>query len=136
MNGDRHRNRSLICAIRGPIMLITIGVLFTLDHFTQYTFWDKTWPVLIIVIGLLSLMRRGLEPAPPTSPTAPFPPPQYAYPQYPPPAGGGSYAQSPYAQPAPEPAAPSKGGFGTSAPQSTSTESRPAQPPANGENPL
>jgi len=135
MNGDRRRDRSLVCAIRGPILLITIGVLFTLDHFTQYTFWDKTWPVLIIVIGLLSLMRRGLDPAPPPPPPAPFPPPQYAYPQYPPPQTGGSYSQSSYAQPAPTPASPAKGGFGSSAPQST-TEQPPAQPPANGENPL
>ena len=59
MRGECRRDRSLISAIKGPIMLITIGILFTLDHFTQYTFWDKTWPVLIIVVGLLSLMRRG-----------------------------------------------------------------------------
>jgi hypothetical protein len=134
MNGDRRRDRSLICAIRGPIMLITVGVLFTLDHFTQYTFWDKTWPVLIIVVGLLGLVRRGFAPEPPPPPVAPFPPPQYAYPQYPPPPSGGGYSHSQYSQPTPGPAAPSKGGFGSSAPQST-TEPKPA-PPANGENPL
>jgi hypothetical protein len=112
MRGDRKRDRSLICAIRGPIMLITVGVLFTLDHFTQYTFWDKTWPVLIIVVGLLSLMRRGLEPAEPPPPPPVFPPPQYAYPQYPAPQPSGGYSQSPYAQPA---SGPAKGGFGGSA---------------------
>ena len=128
MRGDRNRDRSLICAIRGPIMLITVGILFTLDHFTQYTFWDKTWPVLIIVVGLLSLMRRGFDPAAPPPEAPSFPPPQYAYPhpQYPPQTGG--YSQSPYAQPVPGPA---KGGFGSSAPPKpdaaqTTTESKPS----------
>jgi hypothetical protein len=129
MRGDRQRDPSLIGAIRGPILLITIGVLFTLDHFVPNWGFDKTWPVLIIVIGLLSLMRRGLAPAPPPAPPT-FPPPQYAYPQYPPPAAGGSYTQSPYSQPVPPP--PAKGGFGTTAPQSAAEP----QPPAKEGNPL
>jgi len=112
MNG----NRSLVCAIRGPITLITVGVLFALNNFTPYGF-DKTWPVLLIVFGLLSLMRRGLEPAPPQAPPPPpnFPPPPYGYP--PPPPQQGSYSQSTYA-------APAKGGFGSSAPP------RPDVPPS------
>ena len=47
---------SLVRAIRGPITLITLGVLFALDNFTGYHF-SQTWPVLLIVFGLLSLMR-------------------------------------------------------------------------------
>ena len=58
---------SIMRAIRGPITLITVGVLFALNNFTPYSF-DKTWPVLLIVFGLLSLLKRGLEPAPPRSP--------------------------------------------------------------------
>lgn len=46
-----------ICAIRGPIILITVGTLFAMDHFTPYGF-HQTWPVLLIVVGLLSLIRR------------------------------------------------------------------------------
>jgi cell wall-active antibiotic response 4TMS protein YvqF len=48
----------LNCAIRGPITLITIGTLFALDHFTRYGF-DRTWPILLIVFGLLSLLCRA-----------------------------------------------------------------------------
>jgi hypothetical protein len=101
---ERGKDPSIVRAIRGPITLITVGALFALNNFTQYTF-DRTWPVLLIVFGLLSLLRRGIEPAPPQPPPVAFPPPQY---NFPPPQGG--YAQSTYAH---EP--PAKGGFGSSA---------------------
>ena len=45
-------------AVRGPIALITVGTLFAFDHLTPYGF-GRTWPVLLIVIGLLSLIGRG-----------------------------------------------------------------------------
>ena len=48
----------LACAIRGPVTLITVGALFALDHFTRYGVW-RTWPVLLIVFGVLSLLCRG-----------------------------------------------------------------------------
>ena len=84
------RPRSLVRAIRGPITLITLGVLFALNNFTQYRF-EQTWPVLLIVFGLLSLVRRSFEP--------PRPPRQGPYGYQPPPPGGysqGSYSQSQY----------------------------------------
>jgi hypothetical protein len=110
MNGNSH---ATIRAIRGPVTLITIGALFALNNFTRYGF-DQTWPVILIVFGLLSLLRRGTQPAgPANAPNMPAPPPY----SYPPPGG---YSQSPYAGgPAPTPDAPAgtaKGGFGTSAP--------------------
>ena len=49
--------RSLIAAIRGPIMLITIGTLFALDHLTSFTF-ARTWPAILIILGLLGLAER------------------------------------------------------------------------------
>lgn len=54
-------NPSLMQAIRGPIVLITVGVLFTIDHFGNYAF-HRTWPVLLIVIGVLKLLERGNRP--------------------------------------------------------------------------
>jgi cell wall-active antibiotic response 4TMS protein YvqF len=44
-------------AVRGPIILITVGSLFALDHFTPWTF-QQTWPVILIVVGLLTLAGR------------------------------------------------------------------------------
>ena len=58
MNGN---NPSLMHAIRGPIMLITVGVLFALNQMTDLTF-GKTWPALLIVLGLLSLGDRFTRP--------------------------------------------------------------------------
>src|SRR5579872_4559572 len=108
----RGSERPMIRAIRGPITLITVGVLFALNNFTPYRF-DQTWPVILIVFGLMSLLGRSVEriqgppprPFPPTGFQAPPPPPPPYQPQ-------GSYAQSPYAQPT----GTAKGGFGTSAP--------------------
>jgi hypothetical protein len=96
-----------VTAIRGPMTLITVGALFVLNNFAGIGF-SKTWPVLLIVFGLLSLLRRSVPPAavPPPS----FPPPNYTYNPPPPPAGGG-YTGSTYSQPE-----PSRGGFGASAP--------------------
>jgi hypothetical protein len=111
MNVD---DRSLICALRGPLTLITLGVLFALNNFTPWGF-QQTWPVLLIVFGLLSLMRRAAAPPRPY-PAGPTPPPPYqAAPPYTP---TGSYRQSQYGEPAPgpqsAPSGPAKGGFGTS----------------------
>ena len=55
MNGNKPT--TLITAIRGPIILITIGVLFALDHMTRFTF-NRSWPAILIVVGLLSLGDR------------------------------------------------------------------------------
>lgn len=48
-----------VAAIRGPVILITIGVLFAIDYSAGIPF-GKTWPVLLIVVGGLHLFgRRG-----------------------------------------------------------------------------
>jgi hypothetical protein len=52
----------VVRAVRGPIILITVGTLFALNNFTTLGF-SQTWPVLLIVIGLLSLLGRTARPA-------------------------------------------------------------------------
>jgi hypothetical protein len=79
--------------LRGPVMVITVGVLFALNNFTPYRF-DETWPVLIIVAGLVSLLGRAVAPPPmvPPPPYTTYQPPQT------PPAAAGGYRQTPYSQ--------------------------------------
>jgi len=56
-------------AIRGPILLITIGVLFALQQAGVLPF-SRTWPLLIIIIGVVKLVERMfIRPAAPP-PTA------------------------------------------------------------------
>ena len=58
---------AFIQAIRGPIMLITLGALVAIDYAGIYGFW-RTWPVLIIIFGPLKLLERAsAKPAPPYS---------------------------------------------------------------------
>ncbi len=52
------QSRGLVRAATGPIILITVGTLFALEKFTPYRF-GQTWPVLLIVIGLLRLLGGG-----------------------------------------------------------------------------
>ncbi len=49
--------QSLVAAVRGPVMLITLGTIMAVDHFGPYDFW-RTWPVLLIVLGLFKLLER------------------------------------------------------------------------------
>jgi hypothetical protein len=89
----KDRDRSGMRGLRGPVMVITVGVLFALNNFTPYRF-EETWPVLIIVAGLVSLLGRAVAP-PPTVP----PPPYSTYqPPFPPPTAAGGYRQTPYSQ--------------------------------------
>ena len=93
MRGDP----SVIRSIRGPVTLITLGVLFALNNFTPYRF-GETWPVLLIVFGLLSLLGRGADTVPP---------PPYGYPPQP------GFPPNPYApqpQPPGEPGQPPSSG--------------------------
>jgi len=88
MNGYR-RSRTCSCArcrcsgYMGPAVLITLGVLFLID---QYSTWGigRTWPILLIVIGIVLLARRNasaeghvdvsqIGPAAPPPPNPPIP---------------------------------------------------------------
>jgi hypothetical protein len=79
------------CRTRGlmwPTVLITVGFLSLLEDFTRFD-WNRTWPVLILVIGVVMLLRSNASweghvqvndpnqappPPVPTSTEAPQPP--------------------------------------------------------------
>jgi hypothetical protein len=49
------------CRTRGlmwPAVLVTVGFLSLLEDFTRYD-WNRTWPVLILVIGIVMLLRSN-----------------------------------------------------------------------------
>jgi len=43
--------------IGGPIILITVGVLFALQNFANIRF-SHTWPVILVIIGLSLVLKR------------------------------------------------------------------------------
>lgn len=49
-----NKTLSLIRAIRGPVQLIVLGVLFLLSYHEVAPVW-RTWPVLLISFGLLKM---------------------------------------------------------------------------------
>jgi hypothetical protein len=48
------RQHTIIDAIRGPIMLVALGLLMAADQMDRYGI-DRTWPALLILFGVLKL---------------------------------------------------------------------------------
>ena len=44
-------------AVRGPIMLITVGTLFAIHQAGGIPVW-RTWPLILIVVGVMKLIER------------------------------------------------------------------------------
>jgi len=66
--GDyRHRG------LAGPAVLVTIGVLSLLDNLNGPR-WDRTWPVILLVIGAIKLLERSGHLTPPSAPDSGPPP--------------------------------------------------------------
>lgn len=72
-------NSNLISALRGPVVLLTLGILLVLsnqDLGAGRAAFRYTWPSLIIVYGLFKLLEavagREQQPPPPIPPSAPF----------------------------------------------------------------
>ena len=49
-------------------MLITLGVIFLLEEFVPGWGIHKTWPVLLVVFGVLKLLDVNRPPRPPEGP--------------------------------------------------------------------
>jgi hypothetical protein len=55
-------------AVRGPILLITVGVLFAIQQAGLLPF-SRTWPLLVIVVGIVKLVERmNAQPSVPGAP--------------------------------------------------------------------
>ncbi len=63
-----NRAAQIAQASRGPILLITIGVLFAIHQAGVLPF-SGTWPLIIIVIGVMKLIERmAMRQQPPLPP--------------------------------------------------------------------
>jgi hypothetical protein len=52
------RNQSLACILRGPVLLMTLAVMFTLQGAHWLTI-GQTWPIFIIALGGMLLLERA-----------------------------------------------------------------------------
>jgi hypothetical protein len=67
--------------LTGPVMMVTVGALFLIDNYSDRVDFGDLWPVILIVMGGLMLLRPsssrgghlnpGVQAAPPTPPAAP-----------------------------------------------------------------
>jgi hypothetical protein len=48
-------------AVRGPILLITVGILFAVHQRGGLSFF-QTWPLVLIVVGVMKLIERWFVP--------------------------------------------------------------------------
>jgi hypothetical protein len=83
---DRIRCNCRRCTIRslmGPAVIITVGVLFLLEQTRNGFSFGQTWPVILVVIGIISLASAmapmdghiSSTPAPPAPPPVTSVPP-------------------------------------------------------------
>ncbi len=56
-----NRSALFLQAVRGPVLLITIGTLFALEQAGILSFF-RTWPLIIIVVGVMKLLERLAAP--------------------------------------------------------------------------
>jgi membrane-bound ClpP family serine protease len=52
----------------GPVFLITLGLVFLIAEFVPEWGVRKTWPVLLVVIGVIKLLDSARPPRPPEGP--------------------------------------------------------------------
>jgi hypothetical protein len=74
-DGTAFYRMRLVSALRGSVWIILVGVLFLLSTFGILS-WGRSWPLFIIVAGLMAIFERTaysstaapVYPAPPTAP--------------------------------------------------------------------
>jgi Domain of unknown function (DUF5668) len=79
--------------IMGSVVLMTVGALFLLENFHLHDLdWDHTWPLLLIVIGVMLMLQRTAPTEGHIQPFAGQPFPTPPIPPVPPMPGGQSFA--------------------------------------------
>ena len=53
-----NRSGSLLAALRGPVLVMTLGALFAIDYAGGFSV-GRTWPALLIVLGLFKLAEHA-----------------------------------------------------------------------------
>lgn len=59
----RHR-----ASLAGPVILIALGLMFLADQIVPGWSFGRTWPALLIVVGVLKLIDSTRQPEPPRGP--------------------------------------------------------------------
>lgn len=59
-----YRRHSLLA----PVVLITLGLMFLAAEFFPQWSLGRTWPILLVEIGVLKLIEAGRPPRPPAGP--------------------------------------------------------------------
>ena len=72
--GYHHR---VLQALQGSVWVVLVGILFLLDSLRILS-WGRSWPLFIIVGGVVVFLQRSMAnslpqvPAPPVVPVAPY----------------------------------------------------------------
>jgi len=67
-----NRRALFVQAIRGPLLLITLGILFAIHQAGGLAIY-RSWPLLIIVVGVMKLIERTSAPSSGVYPPPPAP---------------------------------------------------------------
>ena len=73
---ERHRS------LTGPVLLVTIGALWLISNLHGPSGWS-TWPVILLILGVIQLVERGYLGGGPLHPPSSGPPPTSIYPSEP-----------------------------------------------------
>ncbi len=68
----------LLSALRGPVWIVLVGILYFLADF-HILGWDRSWPLFIILAGVMTMLQRTafFAPIPPIGSPYATPPPAY-----------------------------------------------------------